>query len=152
MITKLQLINIIIIILLLKHNGYASPDSYVSSLFNSDLTSFHFLSCFTRDTSIPVLSSDIINKWLAQSSLYNVIVVTAFNSLYITCNLSLFQILRPFWSFIGSSFKLNVSRSHDIRYDFIGCVIVYDLQQYNILSLIIVGNIFSFVCFDIIIF
>jgi len=73
----------------------------VSNLLNSAFTAFHFPSCFTRDTSFSVLSSDILNKWLTQSSLYNVIVVTVFGSLYITYNLSLFRILRPFWSFIG---------------------------------------------------
>jgi hypothetical protein len=79
--------------------------SVQSNHLNFGLPAFLLQSGFPRYTSFTVLSSDILTRWPARSSLHTFTVVTIFGFLHITCNLSLVRILQAFWSFIGHHTK-----------------------------------------------
>jgi len=86
--------------------------SLQSNCHNFGLLAFLLLSGFPRITFFTVLSSDILSRWPANSSLLIFIVITIFGCLYITHSLSLFQILCLFCTFSGPYVVLSISCSH----------------------------------------
>ena len=78
-----------------------------------------------------VLSSDILTRWPALSSLLTFIVVTIFGFVYVTCNSSLVWILWPVWSFIGPYIFRNISCFHVLRDNLICSVFAHVSQPYS---------------------